>query len=61
MTRKDLSLPVLKLLEEIKLSVSVQDLKDFEYGSYFDQGIYKIYLKLLKIFSDVMLDIHEFN
>jgi Ulp1 family protease len=39
------------LIEQMKLGVTIQDLKDFEFGSYFDDTIFNIYVKLMKLFS----------
>jgi Ulp1 family protease len=49
------------LLEQMKLKVSIQDLKDLEHGSYFDESIIIMYMKLLRLFSKIFHEIYSFN
>lgn len=48
---RELNSEVRELLETIKLRVSVQDVKDLEFGSYFREDIYGLYLKMLSLFN----------
>jgi len=48
---RDLHSDVRELLETIKLRISVQDVKDLEFGSYFREDIYGLYLKMLCLFN----------
>jgi hypothetical protein len=46
-----------KLLEEVKVTLKMQDLKDLEFGSYFGIDLFNLYFKILKIMSDIYYDI----
>lgn len=45
----------------MKLKVSVKDMKDFENGSYFDENIFGVYMKLLHVFSQIFHELYDFN
>jgi hypothetical protein len=40
-------------MEQFKLKVSVQDLMDLDYGTYFDTGIYEVYMNLIRLFYTI--------
>ena len=58
---KDFYVDLRKLLEEVKVTLKMQELKDLEFGSYFGVDIYNLYFKILKIMSDIHYDIQDFN
>ncbi|CDW80833.1 UNKNOWN [Stylonychia lemnae] len=50
---------VKQLIEYLKLKVSVQDVKDVDFGCYFGEDIYQVYLKMLEIFNLIAQDLHS--
>jgi hypothetical protein len=54
--------PLVKdILETLKLRISIQDLKDLEFGTYFNPDIYDVYIKLLRLFNQINLDAANLN
>ena len=56
---QEYNLDLLKLIDTIKVKVSVQDLVDLDKGTYFDIGVFEVFLKLMKLFHNIALDQHH--
>ena len=43
------------------LRLTIDDLKELEAGTYFDETIFNMYLKLLKLFSQIFSEMYNYN